>query len=202
MQTEIELKLAIANSDIPLLQQQPLLAGAPQKQLLHNIYFDTPELDLTQKKMALRLRLVDGLWVQTLKGGGKVEGGLHQRQEWEVPVAGEQLDFAQLRSSPWGELFNADLQSRLQAIFETNFWRSTWLLHMSKGTIELALDVGQVQAKGQTTPICEVELELKSGTADAIGELAAILQASVPLLPENRSKADKGYCLYLGAIAK
>ena len=202
MHTEIELKLLIDHSDIPLLQQHPLLKSAcqsgPQRQKLHSIYFDTPELDLTRLKMALRLRLAGMQWIQTVKGGGTVEGGLHQRQEWEVPVAEGKPDFGKLAESPWCGVFTPDIQSRLIPIFVTDFWRTTWLLEYANSVVELALDMGQVQANNKQVPICEVELELKSGDPAALFDLAQTLQTSIPLQPEDRSKADRGYGLYSG----
>lgn len=204
MHTEIELKLLIDRSDIALLQQHPLLKSAcesgPQTQKLHSIYFDTPELDLTRLKMALRLRLAGTQWIQTVKGGGKVEGGLHQRQEWEVPVTDGTPDFVTLAASPWPTVFTPNLQSRLIPIFVTDFWRTTWLLEQDNGVVELALDIGQVQSKNEQVPICEVELELKSGDPASLFDLAKTLQESIPLQPEDKSKADRGYTLYRGHI--
>lgn len=204
MQTEIELKLLIDRSDTDRLQAHPLLKSAcksgPQKQKLHSIYFDTPELDLTRLKIALRLRLVGTQWIQTVKGGGKVEGGLHQRQEWEVPVADGKPDFGKLAESPWCSIFTSDLQSRLTPIFVTDFWRTTWLLELADSKVEMALDMGYVQARNEQTPICEIELELKAGDPASLFDLAKTLQASIPLQPEDQSKADRGYTLYRGQL--
>ena len=200
MHTEIELKLLIDPADIPLLQQHPVLKNAhqpePDRQKLHSIYFDTPECDLARLKMALRLRLVGKQWIQTVKGGGKVEGGLHQRQEWEVPVVGGAPDFEKLAESPWSGVFTPSLQSRLAPIFVTDFWRTTWLLEGAEGVVELALDTGEVQASLARVAICEVELELKSGKPAALFDLASMLQTSIALKPEDQSKADRGYMLY------
>ena len=204
MHTEIEMKLLIEHADIPLLQQHPILnsasKSAPQKQKLHSVYFDTPELSLAQQKIALRLRLAGAEWIQAVKGGGKVEGGLHRRQEWEVPVADGKPDFGKLAESPWSSIFTPNIQSRLIPIFVTDFWRTTWMLELENGVIELALDIGQVQANDEQMPICEVELELKSGDPAALFDLAGILQTSITLRPEDQSKADRGYKLYRAHI--
>jgi len=198
--TEIELKLLIDSSDIPLLQQHPILKSAcksgPQRQKLHSIYFDTPELELARLKIALRLRLLGTQWIQTVKGGGKVEGGLHQREEWEVEVADNKPDFEKLSQSPWSSVFTSNLQRRLIPVFATDFWRTTWLLELAEGVVELALDIGEIQANNRQLSICEVELELKSGDTKSLFELAHTLQASFPLQPENQSKAEQGYRLY------
>lgn len=200
MHTEIELKLLIDSSNIPQLLQHPLLNSAcksgPQRQKLHSIYFDTPTLDLTRQKIALRLRQFSGHWIQTVKGGGKVEGGLHQRPEWEVPVTGGILDLDKLSASPWRNFFTPDIQGRLIPIFVTDFWRTIWLMELPNCLIELALDEGEIQAKNRQVPICEVELELKSGVPESLFDLARELRKSIALQPEGRSKADRGYMLY------
>ena len=201
MHTEIELKLSIANQDILLLQQHPLLMtcySGPQKQKLYSIYFDTPDMLLTQLKMALRLRLVGTQWIQTLKGEGKVENGLHQRLEWEVPVARSEPDFEQLLKSPWVSVFTPVIQKQLVPIFVTDFWRTTWQVSLENGQIEVALDIGEVQANDLHTSISEVELELKSGDPESLNYLAKALQELVPLIPEDQSKADRGYQLFRG----
>lgn len=200
MHTEIELKLLIDSSNIPQLLQHQLLKSAcksgPQRQKLHSIYFDTPKLELMRQQIALRLRQVGGHWIQTVKGGGKVEEGLHQRSEWEVPVTGGILDLDKLSASPWHSFFTLDIQSRLIPIFVTDFWRTIWLMELPNCLIELALDEGEIQAKNKQVPICEVELELKSGAPESLFDLARELRKSIALQPEDRSKADRGYMLY------
>ena len=200
MHTEIELKLLIDSSSIPQLLRHPLLKSAcksgPLKEKLHSIYFDTPDLALVRVQIALRLRQNGEHWIQTVKGGGKVEEGLHQRSEWEVPVTGNLPDLDKLLESPWRSFFTPDIQNRLVPIFFTDFWRTTWLIELPNGLIELALDVGEIEAKNKHVPICEVELELKSGVPESLFDLARELRKSITLQPEDRSKAGRGYMLY------
>ena len=77
---------------------------------------------------------------------------------------------------------------------------SCWLLALSQGTVEVALDRGiiEVTRHGQTAhqPICELELELKSGDNAALTALAAELGAVIPLEPSDDSKAARGYALF------
>ena len=91
---EIELKLLLAPPDAPRLRAHPLLAQSAQGPLvlqMHDIYVDTPDLQLCRRQAGLRVRQVDGRWVQTLKAGGTVSGGLHSRHEWEGEVPGPQI---------------------------------------------------------------------------------------------------------------
>ena len=69
------------------------------------------------------------------------------------------------------------------------------------GVVELALDTGRVVAHRGTPQqkearICELELELREGDPAALLELAAELAASLPLMPCDISKAERGYRLF------
>lgn len=61
--------------------------------------------------------------------------------------------------------------------------------------IEAALDQGFVIAGKRKEEICELELELREGEPQALLELAAELAASLPLMPCDISKAERGYRL-------
>ena len=204
MATEIELKLTMDPAHVADLRRHPLLAslaqGKPRRQRLHSIYFDTPELDLLRAGGALRLRRVGGRWVQTVKGGGSVAGGLHQRDEWEWPVQGGEPDLTLIAETSLAAIMTDKLQARLCPVFVTEFWRTAWQLRTAQGAeIELALDQGEVQAGDSRLPISEIELELKAGEAASLFEVALAIQEQVPLRVEDLSKAQRGYLLASGA---
>jgi len=96
MATETELKLAIEGVTAEQLQALPEIGihavGTARERQLDNIYFDTSKLLLRRRQLALRLRRDGDRWLQTVKTSGSTSAGLHQRQEWETPVAGETLD--------------------------------------------------------------------------------------------------------------
>jgi inorganic triphosphatase YgiF len=73
--------------------------------------------------------------------------------------------------------------------------RETWLLQLGRSQIECAIDRGIVAADGRRAPICEVELELKSGQPARLFQLAHRLNTIVPLRIEPASKAARGYDL-------
>jgi inorganic triphosphatase YgiF len=136
-------------------------------------------------------------WIQTVKGGGSVQAGLHQRDEWEALVAHDRPDFTKLSDPGLITLFADDvLRQRLHPVFVTEFNRTIWLLETDAGDrVEMALDRGEIRAGQSSAPICEVELELKVGNPAVLYELALALQEAVPLCAENASKADRGYAL-------
>lgn len=203
MATEIELKLTIDPAHAARLRHHAvpgsLTQGKPRRQKLHSVYFDTPELDLLRAGIALRLRRVGGRWVQTVKGGGSAEGGLHQRDEWEWPVRGSEPEPAPSAAFGIAGLLTPEFLARLRPLFVTEFWRTAWQLRTAQGAeIELVLDQGEVRAGDRHQPISEVELELKTGGAVSLFEVALAIQEHVPLRVEDLSKAQRGYLLCSG----
>lgn len=203
---EIELKLSLDPADVASFRRHPLLkqhaCARPHSQQLTTIYFDTPDLYLRRHRAALRVRRIGPAWLQTLKGGGQVEAGLHQREEWESGVDGPRPDLAALRDlvtdSDWAQVLSAPgLAKRLTPIFTTRFRRTVWPLRLADGAeVELALDQGLVQHGAARVPISEIELELKSGAAGSLFDFALAIQKTVPLRVGNISKAERGYALY------
>lgn len=200
MSIETELKLSISPAHLNRLRRHPLLrklaSGRAVSRKLHSVYYDTPDLKLHSKAMALRLRHEGKKWLQTLKGGGSVQTGLHQRNEWETPVSAGKLDFRALTAS--NAPLPRGLQKKLQPVFVTDFSRNMRLLHFEGAEIELCMDSGEIRAGEKYCPISELELELKSGDPQQLFRLALALLDIVPLELEQTSKAEHGYRLLAG----
>jgi len=201
MNGEVELKLLIAPTDIWRLQRHPLLKVLTRRKLpaqkLLSVYYDTPDLALRKHRVAVRLRRVGRHWLQTVKAEGSVAAGLHERPEWESETAENTLDFNAIPDPKLRKFLAAkELQQELRPVFLTEFMRSRRLLASSTGDlVECSLDRGEIRADDQRLPICEVELELKSGNPARLFEVALGLQETIPLRLENVSKAERGYQL-------
>jgi triphosphatase len=199
MAVETELKLRIAPGQLARLKRNMLLKShqlaRPLVHRLQNIYYDTPKLELHDSGIALRLRHAGRQWLQTLKGGGSVQAGLHSRNEWEVPVQRAALDFSAAQGVDWDELLRPSLRRKLQPVFVTDFTRSSRMLEFQGAQIELCMDQGEVRAGQLISPICELELELKSGEPLQLFELALAILEIVPFELETVSKAEQGYRL-------
>jgi inorganic triphosphatase YgiF len=202
MTVETELKLRISPEHMARLKRHPFLrslaATRATTRKLHSIYYDTPDLYLHKHAMALRLRRVGRQWLQTLKGGGAVQAGLHQRNEWECVVAGEALDFAALEASG-GMHLPRHVRNELQPVFITEFSRTARMVNFAGADIELSMDSGEIRACGKMHAISELELELKSGESLQLFCLALLLLDIVPLEIEAISKAEYGYRLWAHA---
>ncbi|MEK7768654.1 MAG: CHAD domain-containing protein, partial [Pseudomonadota bacterium] len=91
---------------------------------------------------------------------------------------------------------------QLQPVFTTEFTRNIRMLRFaSGGEAEFCLDRGQIIAGDASTPLCEIELELKSGNPGQLFQFALELLHSVPLRLENASKTERGYLLYPGGMS-
>lgn len=201
MALETELKLAISAHDIPALLAHSLLAAAPKERTLLNTYFDTPELLLQSRRMAVRERSVGAQTLLTVKTAGVVQGGLSRRSEWEAPTTPGQFDFAALVDEPQLAADLVALAPRLVPIFTTNFVRRTWVLMHQGARIEVALDQGEVSSATPSgprqQPLLELELELEDGPEAALHDLAQVLGQAAQLEPVTISKAERGYALFL-----
>jgi len=151
--------------------------------------------------MALRLRRVGGKWIQTLKGGGQVMAGLHQRNEWEMPVPSARLDFSGLDAEVWDTHLPLSWREHLQPVFITDFYRTSRELNWHGAIIDVCMDQGSVKTGPHSTPISEVELELKSGEPLQLFELAQAILAIAPFELETVSKAEQGFRLLSGYTA-
>lgn len=197
---ETELKLWLHPDDVDAFLDHPRLKRArPVRLTLHTLYFDTPDLKLAKKGVALRVRKAGRRWLQTLKTEGERSGGLSKRLELETPVGGPALDFTQFPEKIVDKLIPAKRRAKLSPVYETRFVRTAWNLRTPEGScVEVALDVGEIIAGTRRRPICEVELELKSGKPDALFELAGILAQKILLIPYEPSKAARGAQLAAG----
>jgi triphosphatase len=196
---EIELKLAVPAEAVRRLAAHRLLRGRsrPSRRRLYAIYFDTPALDLWRQGIALRVRREGRRWLQTVKGGGNAQGGLHQRAEAEIEVAGPQPDLSRVRHGDFAEAFaSARVRAQLAPVFITEFTRVSRVLELdAEARVEASLDQGVIRSGKRAEPLSELELELKGGAPHSLYDLALKLAEDVPLSIEDRSKAERGYAL-------
>lgn len=199
MSQEIELKLNLPARALPALKRHPLVAGAPKEGnsvILDNTYYDTPDLALKARKVAVRTRRQGRLWLQTVKCAAVSTGGLSQRPEWEQAYA-DSFDFAAVDIPEVAKLL-ARHKNELVPVFTTRFRRETRRYTPRPGVcILLMIDRGSIEVGERSAPICELELELVEGKALDLLELACALAQTLPLMPGDISKAQRGYQLFL-----
>lgn len=199
MVNELELKLLVPRDAAEILERNliPTLSITQQdKSDLYNQYFDTPDYTLKQAGIGLRVRGKNHKYEQTIKLGGKVTGGLHDREEHNVALPDSHLDLALFTEVNWPQdIEPALIQAQIMPLFTTHFTRSRYLVSLNESQIELSYDVGQVSCNTQSSPISEIELELIAGNPNDIFTLAAQVASVLPVTLGTQSKAARGYQL-------
>jgi len=196
---ELELKLEVPIHSLHRLSRSSLLQGARKQSSkpasLVSVYFDTDKLKLRNKGLSLRVRRVGRRHVQTIKQETGASGALFDRNEWEQDITGKQPDLDAAEHTALAPLLNKKLRRGLKPVFETRVRRTTYPIIRDGSEIELTIDRGKVQAGARSSPLCEVELELKRGESAELFRLARGLAEQVPVQLAVKSKAERGYAL-------
>jgi triphosphatase len=200
---ELELKFELSHDALQRLDAQPMLrewtVGNPSIRTLRSIYFDTPDHRLRAGGIALRVRSDGETWVQTVKSDTQLHNGVSHPRELETALSAPEPDLSAVSDGKLRrKLARLTNGSALEPVFETVVKRTARLLHTDAADFELALDEGLVRAGSTEKPLCEAELELKSGTANGLLETASKLFGHEPVRLAERSKADQGYDLATG----
>jgi inorganic triphosphatase YgiF len=190
MDHEIELKFLIAPEASNAILAR--LEGREAVRQLDATYFDTVDHALRKAGYGLRIRDGENGRKQTLKSASS--GGVFARGEWESAVEGPEPDRDLLAKTPAAQVINGDA---LSPVFATNVKRVTRLIERDGATIEAALDQGELLADDRRAAVSELELELKTGAASVLFDLARDLAAHAPLRLSLVSKAERGYALAL-----
>lgn len=149
---------------------------------MQTAYYDTPDGALSAQQMTLRIRSENDQQICTLKT--PLSNG--SRGEWECPAGDIATGLCHLLA------LGAPLMLRspndLRVVCGARFNRWAVPLPTADGMAELALDQGVLLGGGKELPFWEVELELKSGSEEALLSLAHQLAAAYHLKPEPKSK--------------
>jgi inorganic triphosphatase YgiF len=166
--------------------------GPPRE--IASVYFDTPDFALHEKGMLLRNRRQGRTHLLGVKWK-KDDAQLFARAEHEVPVKSGKPELSQLDRDVRDCLEKALDGAPLVEVFRTEVSRATCHVSAGGARIELALDRGRITGNEADEAICELELELKSGTPDALHAYAASLAARHELRLLPQSKSGRGYLL-------
>lgn len=192
---EVELKFELEPDALDRLEERlTVRAGSPDPapaQTLVSVYYDTAEHALQKAGLTLRVRIDGQRRIQTVKTEGD---GLFTRGEWECDLGRDGLNLSALDHAPFADMLSA-AGPDLKPIFATRMQRTRRLIREPSGEIEAAMDRGEIEADGRTEAVCELELELKTGSPQALFGLARRLAESEPLRLSFASKAERGFRL-------
>lgn len=199
--TEIELKFVLDEDGMRRLKTRlkalELNESTARTRTLRSIYYDTADHSLRKAGTALRLRRDGRRWVQTVKAGTTINGGLLRAQEVETPAPGGRLDLTKIPVlAVRAELEKAIAGAELTPVCETLMKRMTSELTLASGArVELALDTGEIIAGELKEPFREAELELKEGDVDSLYDLTQLMFPEGGLHLSTMSKSARGYML-------
>ena len=159
---------------------------------METTYFDTPDGALSARRITLRRRMENGRAVCTVKTPD-AHGG---RGEWETEGEDlrEALDILCKLGAP------ADLLTypEFTPVCGARFTRRACAVTFGEAELEVALDRGVLIGGGRERPLCEVEVELKSGEDRDADRCAAELAGKYGLTPEPKSKFRRAMALAKG----
>ena len=194
MRKEIELKFQMRPRELRKLKDLPTLRGKPsEEEDLVSVYFDTPKHKLARNGVTLRARRRGDKFFQTIKSGGF--NGSFRRGEWEHEIKGALPNLREARGTALAPLLTKKLKRHLKPVFETRIHRTSIPVRKNRALIEVALDRGQISSGRRSTPVGELELELKRGKVSEVFKLARQITRRVPATLSLKSKSEQGYDL-------
>ena len=197
MSTETEIKFEVSPADLEKLATSRRLRPGDGELVRHrhlvSTYFDTPKHALRRHGISLRVRQAGKKNIQTVKT--VTNGVVIGRGEWEQRIDGSQPDLRVARETPLQQIRSKRLRHKLGAVFATHVHRTVVPLRPGNSRVELALDEGHIRAGLYSTPLTEVELELKSGSIGDLFKAARTVAELVPARLALKTKSEQGYGL-------
>ena len=216
---ELELKFAVPSYQQSVLRKN-IDTKTAQQQRLSAYYFDTPNQDLANQGIALRIRFEDSQWVQTLKTAGD---GVAKRVELNTVLSltgtPDTLDVSRLvpdvslitEPTVVAQLTNImpldELAQALTVQYFTDVQRTSRQIKKNNSRIEIAYDIGKVgighlksrksaNNHGLTqSDIHEIEFELLEGDPSDLIDIAKTWCKKYKLYLSTVTKAQRGSLL-------
>ena len=208
---EIELKFLVPESRLKGLMRQARVKSSEVTTLAAH-YYDTPDQQLAEAGIGLRIRKEGDAWVQTIKAGGD---GIAARLEHNAVLDNEQVQamldnntlmpdltiYKNTSVAPaLAEFKLKKLAKNLTRLYVTDVERTTRLLVDDSGSdannhVEMAYDYGEIihgNDETQRDAIQEIEFELVSGDIDFLFATAKTWCKRYKLCLSTVTKAERG----------
>ena len=176
-----------------LLEINAAFSEASQQIRMETVYYDTPSGALSAKRYTLRRRLENGVSVCTLKApAGEARG------EWETENVFIENALDTLIADGAPKEIKDLVKEGLFPICGAKFTRLARTVVLENAVAELALDHGYLFSGDRKAPLCEVELELKSGDKESFDRYVLAFAKRFDLEEEKTSKFARALQLYRG----
>lgn len=182
MGVEFELKFSAEPAQQEAIRQQYL--STYEQYRMQTTYYDTPTGTLSGRHITLRCRMENDEAVCTVKTPMTGYG----RGEWDcrcddifqaVPLL--------VNGGAPKELLELTAEG-LIPVCGARFTRQAGTVEFAGAMLEIALDTGILMGGGRELPLCEVEVELKSGAPEAAIAFGMELKHYFSLVPQGKSK--------------
>jgi len=191
---EIEIKLDIDPADASQLAELSTFSSEADHQRQISVYFDTPKSKLRRSGWVLRVRQVDGRFVQTIKRSGASPIPI-EREEWEDEVGALEPDLKAIAKTPLSDVVTSRQFRQLAAVCRCDVDRATRTIANGQSRFELTYDEGLIEAHEACEPIHEVELELKDGDLAELLASARKIVRQAPVKIGVMAKSERGFAL-------
>lgn len=178
-------------------QRDAIRANVPGQEAVFTMettYYDTADGALSNLHYTLRQRMENGCSVCTLK----TPAGDLGRGEFEVECPDIETAIPVLCKLSGLTDLPSLTASGVIPVCGARFTRIAKTVTLDNCTVELALDQGVLTGGDKEIPLCEVEVELKSGSREVARMYAAALATTYGLTPEQHSKFRRALALYKG----
>jgi inorganic triphosphatase YgiF len=197
---EGRLKLRLSPDHLGRLKRSAVLRSLTRSRgrtcHLSTVYFDTPRFDLRADGVVLHIRHLGRRRIQTVKLPIDGPTGLRILRKIEHPIRGDLPDLMGITDEEAKTWFRErSIAAALTPVFTTELRRTVWSISMQESEINGTFELGEVRAGERRLPICELDLELKSGALRYLVDLALMLHREMPLIWEYDTTAARGYRL-------
>lgn len=165
-----------------------------QRYQMQTTYYDTPSGALSQRHITLRCRMENGQAVCTVKT--PLDG--YGRGEWDCRCEEIRQSVPILCAKGAPEQLLTWTQEGLQEVCGARFTRLAAQVDFGGAQLEIALDRGVLTGGGRELPLCEVEVELKSGKPELAVAFGMELMREFDLIPQKQSKFRRALSLAKG----
>ena len=198
MATELEIKFAARDPEqLEQILHDPEICGRMEQPeyrsiQMETVYYDTPDGALSARRWTYRKRRENERTVITLKT--PAEG--YARGEWECEGADLATAPEALIALGAPEALRAVLRGgTLKEVCGARFARRCAMLRLDGARCELACDTGWLLGGGRREALCELELELKDGSAEEMLVFARAIAAKYGLQEGKKSKFARARAL-------
>lgn len=163
-------------------------------------YYDTEGGTLSGVDAAFRIRKEGQHYVATLKWNDRVEDGLFEREELNISVEEEQCGNPTLSVFSESGITDALVKlvgdQPLKPTIKTDFIRHIMRIDTGSSIFEADLDTGTILAGSQSLTICELEIELYTGSREELEKIGRDIADRFGLQPGVKSKYQRGLEVY------